>query len=71
MLTWQFSATFFCWLGTMALAPISWMEENWGWEQGKRGEMEYELREREWGVVDGLSVDEVLRKSDLRGRLIG
>lgn len=44
------------------------MEEQPGWKQV---ESESDLRRKEWEDLDGVNADEVLRRSQLRGKLIG
>jgi hypothetical protein len=78
---WQAWATVFCVAGTVLLWPITWMEENWGWGEGagmqsgtglvkgfrlvgKNGK-DGEVR------VDGLKEEDVLAKTELRGRIVG
>lgn len=66
VLAWQFWATFFCWLGALVLAPVTWVEEQPRWKQ-----VESDGRREEWEDLDGATADEVLKRSHLRGRLIG
>lgn len=71
---WQTWATLFCVLGMWLLWPVTWIEEDWGWGEGvgidsstqvKMGEKEGEVRS------NGLGKDEVLGKTELRGKVLG
>ncbi|KAH7336745.1 hypothetical protein BKA66DRAFT_479914 [Pyrenochaeta sp. MPI-SDFR-AT-0127] len=67
---WQFWASFFCVIGAILGSPMSWVEENWGWGN-QIGEEEVQVNQKKWTVLDGRSDTEVLRGSELRGRIIG
>jgi hypothetical protein len=71
VLAWQFLATVFCWMGTVALAPVTWVEEWWGWGRGDDKALERQRIVREWRWLDGRSEEEVLRTTDVKGRIVG
>jgi hypothetical protein len=78
---WQAWATIFCVVGTVLLWPITWIEENWGWGEGvgTQGGKELVKGFRLVGKngkdgeikVDGLKEEDVLAKTELRGRIVG
>jgi hypothetical protein len=72
---WHFWATAFSLVGAFVLMPISWLEEHWGWGDGDNAALERQrsmsAKEREWKWLDGRSEAEVLKESELKGKLIG
>jgi hypothetical protein len=73
---WHFWATVFCVLGVFLLNPVSWVEENWGWadnavKRGETGRVGFKIKEKGLVREDGLSSEEVLRRTELRGNIIG
>lgn len=72
---WHFWASLFSLLGTWALLPVTWVEEYWGWGKGNDAALEVQrsksAKEREWKWLDGRSGEEVVRESELRGKIIG
>jgi hypothetical protein len=71
---WWAWSTFFCLLGCFILRPVTWIEENWGWGEGVGRESHSSLRladKRAEIRVDGLSAEEVLRRTELRGKVFG
>jgi hypothetical protein len=65
---WHYWATFFCLLGAIVLRPISLLEERWG--MGSSGEVEWDRKKR-MGHRDGMSGQEMLEKTELKGRVLG
>lgn len=71
---WQAWATLFCVLGTWLLWPVTWVEENWGWGEGIGMERNREMRKAgKKGEIrrDGLTKEEVLQMTTLRGKVLG
>jgi hypothetical protein len=72
---WHAWATFFCLIGTWALLPVTWVEEQWGWGEGNNAALEVQRskseQEREWKWLDGRSGEQVVKESELRGKIIG
>ena len=66
---WQFWASFFCFMGTVRLHPITLLEERSS--RGNGGEIEWQRKTRRVGKLDGMSEDEVLRRTELRGKIFG
>ena len=66
---WQFWASFFCFIGTVLLHPITLLEERSS--RGDGGEIEWQQKKRRVGQLDGMSEDEVLRRTELRGKILG
>ena len=66
---WQFWASFFCVIGAIVLHPITLLEERAS--RGDRGEVESRRKKKQVGRLDGMSANEVLQKTELRGRIIG
>jgi hypothetical protein len=54
---WHFWATFFCLLGTIALWPVSLVEE-WAWQEHRSGRAK-----KDKGLVDGIELKDLERKS--------
>ena len=71
VLAWQFLAMVFCWLGTVALVPVRWVEEWLGWGRGNDEALERQKVVREWKWLDGRSKEEVLNTTDLKGGIVG
>jgi len=57
------------------LAPVTWVEEYWGWGRGNDEALERQralkVKEWKWLDADGRSGSEVVRESELKGKLIG
>jgi hypothetical protein len=66
---WQFWASFFCVIGTILLHPITLLEERAS--RGDDGEIEWQRKKKRVGQLDGMSAAEVLRRTELKGRIIG
>ncbi|KAJ4383258.1 hypothetical protein N0V86_001303 [Didymella sp. IMI 355093] len=66
---WQFWASFFCVIGTIILHPITLIEERAS--RGDGGELEWQKKKKRLGQLDGMSAAEVLRRTELKGRIIG
>ena len=64
-----FWASFFCFIGTVMLHPITLLEERSS--RGDGGEIEWQRKKRRVGKLDGMSEDEVLRRTELRGKILG
>jgi hypothetical protein len=65
---WHYWAMFFCLLGAIVLRPISLLEERWG--MGSSGEVEWDRKKR-MGHRDGMSGQEMLEKTELKGKILG
>lgn len=66
---WQFWASFFCFIGTVVLHPITLLQERSN--KGGREETEWQRKKRRVGQLDGMSAEEVLRRTELRGKIFG
>ncbi|KAJ4991442.1 hypothetical protein SVAN01_03089 [Stagonosporopsis vannaccii] len=66
---WQFWASFFCFIGTVALHPITILEEYSS--RGDGGEIEWQKKKNDVGQLDGLSAAEILRRTELKSKIIG
>lgn len=66
---WQFWASFFCVIGTIVLHPITLLEERSS--RGDGGEIEWQRKKKRVGQLDGMSAADVLRRTELKGRIIG
>ncbi|KAF3035134.1 hypothetical protein E8E12_006207 [Didymella heteroderae] len=66
---WQFWASFFCVIGTIVLHPITLLEERAS--RGDGGEIEWQKKRKRFGQLDGKSAAEVLRRTELKGKIIG
>ena len=66
---WQFWASLFCVIGTILLHPITLLEERAS--RGDGGEIEWQRKKKRVGQLDGMSAAEVLRRTELKGRIIG
>jgi hypothetical protein len=66
---WQFWASFFCILGAIALHPITLLEE-WS-SRGDGGEIEWQRKKKQVGRLDGMRAEELLQRTELKGRIIG
>ncbi|KAI8939015.1 hypothetical protein NX059_004858 [Plenodomus lindquistii] len=65
-------ASFGCAVGALLGGPVTWVEERWGWGEGiGKGRVEWERKKKGWADLDGWSDGEVVRRSELRGRIIG
>ncbi|KAF2631819.1 hypothetical protein BU25DRAFT_455237 [Macroventuria anomochaeta] len=66
---WQFWASFFCVIGAIVLHPITLLEERSS--KGDGGEVEWRRKKEQVGRLDGMSAEEVLQRTELKGRIIG
>lgn len=66
---WQFWASFFCFVGTILLHPVTLLEERSS--RGDGGEIEWQRKKKGFGQLDGLSTEEVLQRTELRGKILG
>ncbi|KAF2845192.1 hypothetical protein T440DRAFT_282308 [Plenodomus tracheiphilus IPT5] len=67
-----FLASCGCAVGALLGGPVTWVEEHWGWGEGLgKGRVEWEKNQKGWEGEDGWSDGEVVRRSELRGRIVG
>jgi hypothetical protein len=66
---WWAWASFFSVMGTIILGPVSYVEERFGY--GENRGMEWRRKKVGWEGVDGLSKEQMLRRSELKGRIFG
>lgn len=66
---WQFWASFFCFVGTILLHPVTLLEERS--RRGDGGEIEWQRKKKGFEQLDGLSTEEVLQRTELRGKILG
>lgn len=69
MRLWQFWASFFCLVGTILLHPLTLLEERFS--RGDGGEAEWRRKKKQVGRLDGVRAEELLQKTELKGRFIG
>lgn len=69
MRLWQFWASFFCLVGTILLHPVTLLEERFS--RGDGGEAEWRRKKKQVGRLDGMRAEELLQKTELKGRFIG
>lgn len=63
---WHFIATACCVLGSYLFAPVTWVEEYWGWGEGDNAALERQrkmsAKDREWRWLDGRSYAEAVKE---------
>ncbi|KAJ4356980.1 hypothetical protein N0V95_002852 [Ascochyta clinopodiicola] len=65
---WQFWASFFCVIGAIVLHPITLLEER-SFQDG--GEVEWQRKKKQFGPLDGMRAEELLQRTELKGKIIG
>lgn len=65
----QFWASLFCVIGAVILHPITLLEERTS--RGDGGKSEWQRKMVRVGQLDGMSAAEMLRKTELKGRIVG
>lgn len=66
---WQFWASFFCVVGAFLLHPITLLEERSS--RGDGGKVEWSKKKKQVGRLDGIRAEDLLQRSELRGKIIG